>query len=180
NSVDKKAIVSTQIIFCLKEKNKGKTGSNQWFFNAFCPTLNPQICVLIEVGVRPGVCGKLDATNNRSWTKSLNPVVGAQLFENKIYNTINKPFESIFGYIPSLPKGFSAYRYSALRNITNDIEDASKNNNILTNNDYLAKNNVLCFELISKYNSSWILYYEHLSKAEVDIPENLPEMIQQN
>ncbi|CAG8809092.1 25010_t:CDS:1, partial [Cetraspora pellucida] len=87
-------------------------------------------------------------------------------------NIINKPFESIFGYISYLPKNFSAYRYSALHDITNDIEDASNNNNILSKNDYLAKNNVLCFDLISKYNSSWVLRYENLSKAEVDIPEN--------
>ncbi|CAG8674912.1 2573_t:CDS:2, partial [Racocetra fulgida] len=127
DSVDKKTIASTQIIFCLKEKSKGKTGSHQWFFNAFCPILNPRICLLIDVGVRPvaGTCGKLDV------------------------------------------------------DITNDIEDASNYNNILANNDYLAKNNVFCFELISKHNSSWILYYENSSIAEVDIPENLPEMIQQ-
>ncbi|CAG8630505.1 13669_t:CDS:2, partial [Cetraspora pellucida] len=130
DSVDKKTTVSTQILFCLKEKNKGKTGSHRWFFNAFCPILNPRICVLIDVGVRPaftnnqvaGACGKLDVMNNKSWIGLLNPVVGALIFENKMANIINKPFESIFGYILYLPKNFSAYRYSALHDITNDIE----------------------------------------------------------
>ncbi|CAG8489555.1 20495_t:CDS:2, partial [Dentiscutata erythropus] len=124
-----------------------------------------------------GTCGKL-YVNNRGWTKLLNPITSALVFEHKISNIINKPFESIFGYISSLSKDFSAYRYSAFQNITNDTEDAS-NNNILAMNDYFANNDVICFELISKRNSSWILHYENSSQAEVDVPENLPEMFQQ-
>ncbi|CAG8670845.1 6189_t:CDS:10 [Gigaspora margarita] len=194
--VDKKTMVSTQILFCLKEKNNGKTGSHQWFFNAFCPILNPRICVLIKVGAKPadksiyylwkaftndqvaGTCGKLYVMNNRGWTKLLNPIVGALAFEHNISNIMNKPFESTFGYISSLSKDFSAYRYSALQDVTNDTENAS-NHNILAKNDYLAKNNVLCFELISKCDFSWILHYENSSQAEVDVPENLYEIIQQ-
>ncbi|CAG8558657.1 8033_t:CDS:2, partial [Dentiscutata erythropus] len=189
NFVDKKRIISAQMLFCLKEKNKGKIGSHKWFFNAFCPILSPKIFVLIKVGgVKPvdesiyhlwkvfsndqvaGTCGKL-LVNNRGWTKLLNPIAGALVFENKISNIINKPFESIFGYISSLSKDFSAYRYSAFQNITNDTEDAS-NNNILAKNDYLANNNAICFELISKHKFSWILQYENSSQAEVDVPNN--------
>ncbi|CAG8782369.1 20235_t:CDS:2, partial [Gigaspora margarita] len=171
--VDKTTMVSTQILFCLKEKNNGKTGSHQWFFNAFCPILNPRICVLIKVGVKPadksiyylwkaftndqvaGTCGKLYVMNNRGWTKLLNPIFGAFAFEHNISNIMNKPFESTFGYISYLSKDFSAYRYSALQDVSNDTENPS-NNNILAKNDYLAKNNVLCFDLISKRNFSWI------------------------
>ncbi|RIB26127.1 chitin synthase-domain-containing protein [Gigaspora rosea] len=184
--VDKKTMVPTQILFCLKENNNEEIGSYQWFFDAFCPIINPKICVFIKVGVKPadksiyylwkaftndqvaGTCGKLYVMNNRGWTKLLNPFVGALIFEHNISNIMNKPFESAFGYISSLSKDFSAYRYSALQDITNDTEDAS-NNNILVKNDYLAKSNVLCFELISKRNFSWILHYENSSQAEVDV-----------
>ncbi|RIB06992.1 Glycosyltransferase Family 2 protein [Gigaspora rosea] len=106
------------------------------------------------------------------------PVVGAQIFEREISNILTKPMESIFGYIPSLPGDFSAYRYSALLDSTNNAEETSINNNILINNDYLAKNNVICFELISKRNFSWLLHYESSSQAELDLPEKLSEIIQ--
>lgn len=31
-----------------------KVHSHQWFFNAFCPILQPNICVLLDAGVQPG------------------------------------------------------------------------------------------------------------------------------
>lgn len=43
-----------QIIFCLKEKNQKKINSHRWFFNAFGPILQPNVCVLLDVGTRPG------------------------------------------------------------------------------------------------------------------------------
>ena len=47
-------IVPVQIIFCLKEKNQRRINSHRWFFNAFGPILQPNICVLLDVGTRPG------------------------------------------------------------------------------------------------------------------------------
>ncbi|CAG8852842.1 5901_t:CDS:2, partial [Gigaspora margarita] len=46
-------IFPTQILFCLKEKDKDDADSFRWFFNAFCPILNPKICVLMKAGVKP-------------------------------------------------------------------------------------------------------------------------------
>ena len=43
-----------QIIFCLKEENQKKINSHRWFFNAFGQILQPNICVLLDVGTRPG------------------------------------------------------------------------------------------------------------------------------
>ena len=43
-----------QIIFCLKERNQRKLNSHRWFFNAFGRALNPNVCILLDVGTRPG------------------------------------------------------------------------------------------------------------------------------
>jgi chitin synthase len=49
-----KGVVPIQIIFCLKEKNQKKINSHRWFFNAFGPILQPNVCVLLDVGTQPG------------------------------------------------------------------------------------------------------------------------------
>ncbi|CAG8802882.1 7240_t:CDS:2, partial [Racocetra persica] len=41
-------VVPIQVLFCLKEKNAKKINSHRWFFNAFGPILEPNICVLID------------------------------------------------------------------------------------------------------------------------------------
>lgn len=49
-----RGIVPAQILFCLKEQNAKKINSHRWFFNAFGPVLKPNVCVLLDVGTRPG------------------------------------------------------------------------------------------------------------------------------
>ena len=49
-----KGIVPTQVIFCMKEKNQKKINSHRWFFSAFGPVLQPNVCVLLDVGTMPG------------------------------------------------------------------------------------------------------------------------------
>ncbi len=43
-----------QMLFCLKEKNQKKINSHRWFFQAFGRVLDPNICVLIDAGTKPG------------------------------------------------------------------------------------------------------------------------------
>ena len=105
-----KGMVPVQVLFCLKEKNAKKLNSHRWFFNAFSPLLNPNVCVLLDVGTRPGAksiyhlwkafdhnssvggaCGEIKAMKGRAWRALLNPLVAAQNFEYKVSPYIGHP-----------------------------------------------------------------------------------------
>ncbi|OBZ70856.1 Chitin synthase 3 [Grifola frondosa] len=203
-----KGIVPTQIIFCMKEKNQKKINSHRWFFNAFGSMLQPNVCVLLDVGTRPekksiyhlwkafdvnsnvaGACGEIAAYKGKRWSGLLNPLVAAQNFEYKIANVLDKPTESLFGYISVLPGAFSAYRYIALQNdkygrgpLASYFKGEvlhGRDTDIFTSNMYLAEDRILCFELVAKANSNWVLKYVKSAIAETDVPDALPEFISQ-
>jgi chitin synthase len=48
-------LVPTQMIFCLKQKNAKKINSHRWLFNAIGRQLEPEVCILIDAGTKPGV-----------------------------------------------------------------------------------------------------------------------------
>jgi len=104
-----KGIMPTQVIFCMKEKNQKKINSHRWFFNAFGRMLQPNVCILLDVGTRPGnkslyhlwktfdlnsnvggACGEIAAYKGKYWTSLFNPlgkpfsVVGVPLLSDVV------------------------------------------------------------------------------------------------
>ncbi|KAG6888126.1 Chitin synthase, class 1 [Termitomyces sp. Mi166 len=154
--------------------------------------LNPEICVLIDAGTKPGhksiyylweafyndphlggCCGLCFFRGK----KLLNPLVAAQNFEYK--DILDKPLESSFGYVSVLPGAFSAYRYRAI--LGRPLEQYFHGDHSLA--DRLgpkAEDRILCFELVAKAGDKWTLTYVKPSKAETDVPESASELIGQH
>ncbi len=194
-----KGIVPVQMIFCLKERNAKKLNSHRWFFNAFGRALVPNICILLDVGTKPtgnslyhlwkafdtdsnvaGACGEIVAMKGKAWLGLLNPLVASQNFEYKMSNILDKPLESVFGYITVLPGALSAYRYHALQNDSTGHGPLSQyfkgetlhgqNADVFTANMYLAEDRILCWELVAKRDERWVLKYVKNCKGETDVP----------
>ncbi|WFD35850.1 chitin synthase [Malassezia cuniculi] len=203
-------LVPVQLIFCLKQHNAKKINSHRWLFNALARHLQPEVCVLLDVGTKPGpmsiyhlwnafhnnphlggACGEIHAMIRRG-TKLINPLVAAQNFEYKISNILDKPLESVFGYVSVLPGAFSAYRYSAIcgrpleqyfhgdHSLAQRLGAKGINGmGIFAKNMFLAEDRILCFELVAKAGDRWTLAYVKPSKAETDVPEHAAELISQ-
>ena len=206
-SIKPKGATPVQMLFCLKEKNQKKINSHRWFFQAFGRVLDPNICVLLDAGTKPGkdsiyqlwkafdleplcagACGEIKVMLS-SGKKLINPLVATQNFEYKMSNILDKPLESAFGFISVLPGAFSAYRYIALQNDKSGNGPLEKyfagekmhgaNAGIFTANMYLAEDRILCFELVAKRNCRWILQYVKSATGETDVPDAMAEFIMQ-
>ncbi|CAH6723232.1 chitin synthase 2 [[Candida] jaroonii] len=213
----------TQFIYCLKEKNTRKINSHRWCLQSFAPILNPKVVMLLDCGTVPaksavyhlwrsfhdenvaGACGEMKTSLGPGKKLLINPLVAAQNFEYKISNVLDKPMESVFGFISVLPGAFSAYRYEALLNVNgqgplekyfkgeylhdrNDDPDDDEHDlrdknfrevGIFTRNMYLAEDRILCFELVAKKGYNYILRYVSEAKAETDVPETIEDFVLQ-
>ncbi|KAJ5966432.1 hypothetical protein N7481_013146 [Penicillium waksmanii] len=203
-----KGIVPCQVIFCLKEQNQKKLNSHRWFFNAFGRALQPNICVLLDVGTKPepsavyhlwkafdqdsnvaGAAGEIKAGKGKGMLGLLNPLVASQNFEYKMSNILDKPLESVFGYITVLPGALSAYRFFALQNDADGHGPLNQyfkgetlhgqDADVFTANMYLAEDRILCWELVAKREERWVLKFVKSAVGETDVPDTVPEFISQ-
>lgn len=194
-----------QLVFCLKEKNQKKINSHRWFFNAFCQQLQPNVTILLDVGTMPtdrslyhlwkafdknkkvaGACGEIAVDVGSFGWRLYNPLVAAQNFEYKMSNILDKPLESVFGFIGVLPGAFSAYRWQALKGRPleayfkgEQLHNGQLEGGSFVNNLYLAEDRILCFELVVKSREPWILKYVKSAKATTDVPDGVAELIAQ-
>ena len=194
--------VPVQLLFGLKERNQKKINSHRWAFEGFAELLQPNVVVLLDAGTMPGkdsiyklwkefknpnvggACGEIKTDLGKNFAKLLNPLVAAQNFEYKMSNILDKTTESNFGFITVLPGAFSAYRLAAVCGTPLEkyfygegLED--KGFNFFSSNMYLAEDRILCFEIVTKKHSNWILKYCRSSYASTDVPERVPEFILQ-
>ncbi|KAI8621911.1 chitin synthase-domain-containing protein [Chytriomyces sp. MP71] len=204
---DSRKVFPMQTIFLLKQNNAKKINSHRWFFNSICSILNPDVCILIDIGTKPtkqsfyhlyrafqrnsrvaGACGEIATELGSFGVNLINPIVAVQNFEYKMSNILDKPLESMLGYITVLPGAFSAYRYEALLGQPLDMYFKGEalhaativgKPNVSESNMYLAEDRILCFELVMKKNSKYILKYVKSAKAETDVPTELHDLIKQ-
>ncbi|CAI5760414.1 unnamed protein product [Candida verbasci] len=213
---DEKSLAPVQVLFCLKEQNQKKINSHRWLFNAFCPVLDPNVIILLDVGTKPdnhaiynlwkafdrdsnvaGAAGEIKAMKGKGWINLTNPLVASQNFEYKMSNILDKPLESLFGYISVLPGALSAYRYIALKNHedgtgplasyfkgedllnSHDKDKENTKSNFFEANMYLAEDRILCWELVSKRNDNWVLKFVKSATGETDVPESISEFLAQ-
>src|SRR5207253_1465160 len=59
------------------------------------------------------------------------------------------------------------------------VEEEEIKTGLFEANMYLAEDRILCFELISKRDSQWVLHYVKSAYAETDVPDDIIELISQ-
>jgi len=204
--------VRARLVFCLKEQNQKKINSHKWAFAAFAPQLQPKVCCLIDAGTEPGhdsiyklwkafedqkvggACGEIRVLLNGG-LNLINPLVAAQNFEYKMSNILDKPLESVMGFITVLPGAFSAYRYEAIHvgehqpdGRVTEVgplakyylgEKARPGEGIFTANMYLAEDRILCFELVARRGQNWLLRYVCSAHGTTDVPTEFTDFVMQ-
>jgi len=196
-----------QIIFCLKERHTKKLNSHRWFFNGLCPLLKPRITLLTTAGTKigngslfhlwnafdrnphtAGACGEIRVAKGFFWWKVLNPIIAAQIFEYKVSSILEKPFESIFGYISVMPGALVAYRYEALLPepisgkgpLTAYFEpdylvfsDDHREVGEVLQYSYFSEDQILPFLVTTRRNASYTMQYVRSAWAETELPAGI-------
>jgi len=192
--------VPCQIIFCLKEKNQKKVNSHRWALQAFGRIVDPKLCVFLDISTEPGptsiyhlwkafnqhpTCGGVSAFTRVLQGQSQNvitdPVLAAQNFEYRTWNTLDRPFDSLLGLRFDMPAAMFAYRFVALQNDKfgegplNEyfrVERSYRSENgLLSANMALTEERALSFAVVTKRHCAWDLRYVHEAIATIDVPE---------
>ncbi|KAF5654402.1 CHS-3 chitin synthase 3 [Fusarium sp. NRRL 25303] len=135
-------------------------------------------------------CGEISCSLGGNWLNILNPIVAAQNFEYKVGFQLDRTFESATGFLSLLPGACSAYRYvgsagkpleDMLLGDPTWIQGHNRDRPSLSPvnlNRHLADDRVICFRIISKPNTHWLLKYVPVT-ATTDIPMTTTDFINQ-
>lgn len=102
----------------------------------------------------------------------------------QISHTLDKPFESLCGYLQVLPGAFSTYRWAAIRGEPLAAYFTIEETPIASlgpamANCYLAEDRILSLHTVSKLHRRWLLRYVQGSVADTDAPLTLVELLKQ-
>lgn len=115
----------------------------------------------------------------------------AQQFEYNFAHIIDKPFESLFGFIHVLPGAFSGYRWAAISKQPGEresildkyLETQLDPNFIFTDletaNKFLAEDRILCLGIYARKHAAYTLKYLPDAYAQVDAMISLKQMMGQ-
>ncbi|KAH8809363.1 chitin synthase [Xylogone sp. PMI_703] len=193
--------VPCQLLFCLKERNQKKINSHRWALQAFGSILNPKICVFVDAATEPESksiyhtwkafhdhpnCGSISGETkvllvNRQ-NRLTNPLIAAQDFQYKLWNVLDRPFDSLFGLRFDMPGAMLAYRFPAILNDEKGegplkeyfkAEGIPYGNNIdiFAANMALTEERALSFAMLTKKHCNWNLRYEYLASVKTDVPD---------
>ncbi|KAF5593785.1 CHS-3 chitin synthase 3 [Fusarium subglutinans] len=135
-------------------------------------------------------CGEISCSLGGNWLNILNPIVAAQNFEYKVGFQLDRTFESATGFLSLLPGACSAYRYvgSAGKPLEDMLlgdptwiqghGDLRPSLSPVNLNRHLADDRVICFRIISKPRTHWLLKYVPVT-ATTDIPMTTTDFINQ-
>jgi chitin synthase len=121
-------------MFGIKHKNDGKINSHKWFYTAICSLLDPEICLMLDIGTKPmrhslgklykymlahpdcgGCCGEIEVSLDSERNPGCSYFVrAAQFYEYKMGHTPDKACESFFGFTSVLPGAYSMFRWQAI------------------------------------------------------------------
>ncbi|KAM5526289.1 chitin synthase 3 [Fusarium oxysporum f. sp. phaseoli] len=135
-------------------------------------------------------CGEISCSLGGNWLNLLNPSVAAQNVEYKVRFQLDRTFKSATGFLSLRSGACSAYRY--VGSSGKPLEDMLLGDptwiqghncdrpalSPVNINRHLADDRVICFRIISKPNTQWLLKYVPVT-ATTDIPMTTTDFINQ-
>lgn len=205
-SLEAKDAIRCQMLFCHSAKAMNRFQCHRWFFQAFCGVINPNVCIMLDAGTRPGpvsiynmwramdihtscgtTIGQVNVELKRGCRDLLSPLIAVQHFECNMRNLLGRPFESIFGLTYDTGDSFCGYRYVALQGHFQGVGPLSEYfavDDSMTSqpkdwfsNKYLTR---LSFEVVTKRHCSWKLKYVPSSRAETDCQDSMFQYLLQH
>lgn len=186
-----------QIMFATKGKNKGKLDSHCWYFDAFCYLLQPEFCVLFDAGTKPLPSALKSVATHFQRYPSVGALTGeltvqrpyrtfltaVQFCEWKVSHLLQKPIESVCGFLTVLPGAFCAFRWAAvegepLRRYFYGLYSQAELN-AFEANMFLAEDRILCIEVVAKKGCNYRLEYIKEAVAEADAVTKLTGLMKQ-